>query len=697
MRFYSKFIPLKKLPIILQDEISECGIACINMIANYYGHDIDLAALRTLHRPSLKGTSLLDLIKLCELLDLRAKVLRIELSDLKKIQCPAILYWDLNHFVVLKKIKKNKFIIHDPAIGLQSCSYQKFSESFTGIVIEVQKTNNFKSLKNKTHISFLSILKNIYGIGSTLVLLFGFSIIIEFLGLVSPMFAQYITDYGIENKDFNNILILASAFAALALIQMIVEFIRSKFILQIKNNLTEQFSSNTFLHILKLPLEFFEKRHKGDIQTRFNAIEYLQNKLSIDFINTFLDSLLVIFTFTVMFMYNKLLTFVVTISSLFYITITFLSYKYSKRYTEEALSAQSNSATSFLETLQSMLPVKAFGKENCRFNLWHNQYLQYLNCDFKLSKINITCSTLINFLQNFDYIILLCISSLLIIKNSFSIGMLIAFLAYRNLLTNKIKALLQNIFDYKIISIHLSRLKDILFHEPEEIHAKNNNLENFEYLSLNNISFTYEKKSIIENFNLLIRKGEKIVITGPSGCGKTTLLKIMMGLLQPRNGSILINTTELSQFGIKNYRNNIASVMQEDTLMRGSVLENISFFDNKIDMEKILLATRMACIHEEIMNMPMGYDTLVGDMGSVFSGGQKQRILLARALYRQPKILFLDEATSHLDTKNEQTINQELKTLSITQIIVAHRKETIKLADRVVNLENYITQIKEKV
>lgn len=675
--------------MILQDEISECALACINMISNYLGHNIDLYTLRNLHNPSLHGTTLLDLIKLCEILNLRTKVLRLEPDELHKIKLPAILHWDLNHFVVLKTIKKNKFIIHDPAIGIRTCSLKKISESFTGIAVKIQKNDNFNALKNTNKISFFSLSKHIYGIGNALFLILFFSLIIEFLGIINPMFVQYVTDYGIKSKDINNILVVASGFTALAFIQIITEYIRSKFVLNIKNSLIEQFSAKTFLHILNLPLNFFEKRHKGDIQSRFNSIWHIQNKLSIDFINAFLDSILIIFTFVVMFLYSKLLTIIIATSSFIFLAITAISYKYSKKHTEEALSLQALSSSTFLETLQAMLPIKSFGKEKSRFNLWHNQYLQYMNSEIKISKLNIICSILSKSLQNLEYIVILCIGAILIINNTFSIGMLIAYLAYRVLLTNKLHSLLHNIFDYKIIAIHLSRLRDILFQEAEEI-TQNNIQQIFDVIQLENISFKYDEKFIIKDLSFSVSRGEKIVITGASGCGKTTLLKIMMGLLKPSKGHVHINQIQLLKFGIKNFRNNIASVMQEDTLMRGSLLQNITFFDENINMEQVLAAAKMAHIHEEIIDMPMGYETLVGDMGCLFSGGQKQRILLARALYRKPQILFLDEATSHLDIENERKINQELKKLEITQIVIAHRKETIDMADRVFRLHNNI-------
>ena len=245
--------------------------------------------------------------------------------------------------------------------------------------------------------------------------------------------------------------------------------------------------------------------------------------------------------------------------------------------------------------------------------------------------------------------------------------------------------------EYKLISIQLSRLSDLLFQEPELINTGTGNEKQMSgAITLKDISFKYNPTDdhLLHKINLVIKPAEKVAIIGPSGCGKSTLMKLMMGLLQQTEGEIYIDGLRIQDFGLKNYRELTASVMQEDSLLTGSIMENIAFFDEQIDLDRVYHSAKLACIHEAITQFQMGYETLVGDMGSTLSGGQKQRILLARALYKRPKILFLDEATSHLDSENELSINNSLKSLAITQIIIAHRKETIQMADRVIDLKN---------
>lgn len=469
---------------------------------------------------------------------------------------------------------------------------------------------------------------------------------------------------------------------------------RGNMVIYLTNNLTEQFSSNVVKHILKLPLNFFEARHKGDIQSRFQSIDHIQKKLSTDFINTVLDGVMIIINLFVMMIYSSMLTMIVVLSLCIYFSIRYFSYRFLKNHTESSILQHAKASSIFLETMQGILPIKTFSKEKIRFNTWRNSYINALNEDIKISRVELYYNVANQFLFNFEYIIVICVGASLVLSNKFSIGMLMAFLTYRNLLVSKSSSFIKNIFDYKLISIQLNRLSDILFQQPEKIEKEEPRLpaakaEVMGALTLCNISFKYNpaEKYILKNLNLKINAGEKVAIVGSSGCGKSTLVKVLMGLLNRTEGEIYIDDVLIDDFGLKNYRDITASVMQDDALLSGSILDNISFFDENLDVEHVYEVAKLSFIHEIIKRLPMGYETRVGEMGSMLSGGQKQRILLARALYRKPKILFLDEATSHLDGENEKNINTSLQALNITQVIIAHRKETINMADRIIDLE----------
>lgn len=680
-----------RLPLILQNEIAECGHACIAMVSNYLGHRIDIHSLAAIRKPSQRGVRLPEMMDFLDDLGLKNRALKVPLQELQFVKCPAILHWNMNHFVVLKAVSKNKITIHDPALGLRTCTMEEVSQAFTGVLLEVEKAENFTKITKKEKLTLVDLGKTVQGIQPFIVLLLLLSLSIEVLSLLNPLFMQYVTDDVLASNAVNNLYMIASGFFLLLLVQSFIEYIRANMVVYLTNNLTEQFSSNVVRHILKLPLEFFEKRQKGDIQSKFQSIAIIQQKISTDFVNTVLDGLLIILNIAVMLIYSPLLTGIVMISLVVYLLLRYLSWQVLQRESLASIYQQAKANSLFLETLQGIIPIKSFLKENTRFHVWRNAFISALNADIKIAKWHVfyrVCNTLI---FQIEQIVVICIGAMLVLSNRFSIGMLIAFLSYRLLLVNKASSFIQNIFDYKLIAIQLERLKDILVQKQETIGSGSGQITaGNAALSLRNLAFKYhpQEPCVFENINLDILAGEKLVIVGTSGCGKSTLLKVMMGLLEKSDGEIYINNKPLQHFGLKNYRALTASVMQDDCLLTGSIINNITFFDEHPDLERVSAVAEIACIHDIILQLPMGYESLVGELGSTLSGGQKQRILLARALYKQPKILFLDEATSHLDMENEKRINQALKALDITQVIIAHRQETIAMADRVVHLQD---------
>ncbi|STX52320.1 ABC transporter [Legionella busanensis] len=678
-----------KLPIIFQNEIAECGHACVVMISNYWGHDLNLSSIRNISRPSIKGINMFDLTHVLQSLNFKTRAIRIDLEDLKFIRCPAILHWNMNHFVVLKEVKKNHVIIHDPAIGIRHCTFSEVSKFFTGIVLEAEKGVNFQKVIANNKLTLLHFMKMIAGINKFIIFLILLSLTIEVLALINPLLLQYVMDNVINTNNLNNLYIIVCAFLIFVLLQSIIEYSRSYSVNYLTTYLTEQFSANLIKHLLKLPLDFFFHRYKGDIQAKFQTIDQVQRKISTEFINTILDGLMVIINLVVMVIYSLKLTLITCCSLLLYLIIRYLSYQSLKNQTENSVVQHAKAASIFLETLQGIMPIKTFAKEHVRFNIWYNNYIQALNADIIISRLNTFYNIINQLLFQIDHIVIICAGIMLTLENRFSTGMLVAFLAYRLLLINKASSFIRYAFDYKLITIQLNRLGDLIFQQPEVVAEGAGRYELMQgRLEIRNINFRYHISDpyILKNISLTVNVGEKIAIIGPSGCGKSTLLKVMMGLLVPEGGEIYLDDINLKHFGLKNYRQLTASVMQEDCLLTGSILENITFFNDEIDINYVYEVAKLACIHEAILKLPMQYETQVGEMGSIFSGGQKQRILLARALYKRPRILFLDEATSHLDARNELAINQSLKALEITQIIIAHRQETIAMADRVVDL-----------
>ncbi|WP_278369022.1 peptidase domain-containing ABC transporter, partial [Pseudoalteromonas lipolytica] len=363
--------------------------------------------------------------------------------------------------------------------------------------------------------------------------------------------------------------------------------------------------------------------------------------------------------------------------------------------TEEMIQNSAKEQSNFLENIRGMQTIKLFGNESQRQGLWQNRYAEVINSEIHLGRLNISFDSFNKLLFGLENVLVIYFAALLVMSNSLSVGMVLAFIAYKNQLTSRFANLIEQIIQFKMMRLHLDRIADIALtkqeanRDGEMAYTGDDENKVKGQLILENICFSYSEAQtpILTNVNLTLNAGDSIAITGPSGAGKTTLMKIMLGLLQPTSGKVLLDGKDITQLGLKNYRKQIAAVMQDDTLLAGSIADNISFFDPQPNYLKIEQCARHAAIHGDITKMTMGYNSLVGDMGSNLSGGQLQRLLLARALYQSPCVLFLDEATSHLDKQNEAKISEQIKHLEMTRIMIAHRKETIKMVDTVYELQ----------
>jgi len=593
--------------------------------------------------------------------------------------------------VVLKKVRGNTVIIHDPAIGVVKYKMSEVSKHFTGVAMELTPAVDFAKKKNRTRLFLSDLWKTVTGLKLPLVQIILVSLALEAFELISPLFMRFVIDDVIVTKDFPLLYILAIGLGLLTVIQYVTGYVRSWIVLFLSNVLNIQLVANLVRHLFKLPIDFFQKRHMGDIVSRFGSMGAIQTKISTDFVEGIVDGLMVIATLIMMLVYSYLLTAIVFAALTLYIIIRTLLYPTMRRLGQESLVASAKENSIFMESIRAILPLKIFGKESQRENIWQNCYADKLNTNIRIAKLGLVYKFLNQIIFGAEYVIILVLGATLVMKGGFTIGMLMAYFSYRQQFVGKAISMVDKVFDYQMISLDLERVADIALADPEPETVGDTAVPRAIQgnVSVKNLAFRYSEQDpyVFKNINFEIKAGEAVAIIGASGCGKTTLLKILMRLLDPSLGGVFVDGIDARRMGLHNYRSQIAAVMQEDALLSGSIADNICFFDAKPDFDRIYACAEISAIHDDIMQMPMSYQSLVGDMGTTLSGGQKQRVLLARALYSQPKILFLDEATSHLDSNNETIINQHVKQIGITRIIIAHRKETVSIADRVIDLE----------
>ena len=685
-----QFSPHKSLPIITQTEAAECGLACLAMISGYYGHQIDLLSLRQKFNISIGGMTLQDIMQFAGSLDLTSRPLKVELCDLEYLQTPCILHWDLNHFVVLKSANSKSIVIHDPVCGEIKMAISKASDHFTGIALELKPTNKFEKKKQLPQLKLSDFLTNTIGLKKSLTLIFTLSLLLQIFILASPYYMQLVVDDVILTGDTSLLTVLAIGFSLVLLFEIGTNSLRSLTILHFGNMLNIQLGANLFHHLIRLPMQYFEKRHIGDVVSRFGSLQQIRQLLTTGITESIIDGMMAVITFILIFFYSPKLALVVLFITSIYSFIRFITYRPIHNITNQEISSKAIENSNFMETVRGIQTIKLFGTEPKREGLWQNYHADTINKSIQLGNFKIGFSALNRLIFGFGNIVIIYLAANLVVNGGFSTGMLFAFMAYKNQFVTKITSLIDKLIEFKMLSLHFERLADIALTEEE---VQNENLSNFAIqgkITINNISYRYSDTTpnVINSLSFQITPGESVAITGPSGCGKSTLMKIMLGLNTPQEGDVLIDDIKLNQIGNFQYRKQIAAVMQNDELLSGSIADNIAFFDSPIDMERVVYCAKQASVHNDIKAMPMGYNSLVGDMGSSLSGGQKQRVILARALYKKPRILFMDEATSHLDVGLESDINNAIKKMNITRVIIAHRKETIASADREICLKN---------
>ena len=681
---------MAKLPIILQTEAAECGLACLAMISWYHGHKIDLNTLRRRYPVSLRGASLRALTQIASHLKLVSRALKFELDSIGELKLPVVLHWDLNHFVVLKEVTSKRIVVHDPARGVQQMPLAEASKHITGVALELMPNEGFAQKDERKRLPFSEFWSHSVGASHALGQVLALSLLLEVLVIASPLYTQIAMDQVIGIGDVDLLTVLAIGFIIVALIQVGATVLRSSIVLILQNSLNYQIAARLFYHLLRLPMAFFEKRHIGDVLSRFSSIEPIRNLIAEGMVTGCIDGVMAVATLIMIFVYSVRLGLIVVTAFLFYTVARLALFRVFWERNDAAIRAKAKQDSTFIESLRAIQSVKLFNHENQQQGHWLNRYADYINANVRLGRLRIGYKAINDGLFTLENIISIYFAVHLVLDNALTVGMVFAFLSYKHNFTDKAGLLVEKLVEYRIIGLHLERLADIAL-TPMESNLAGALVYEREFrgkIELRDIGFRYSDTEplILMNINLVIEAGRYITIMGPSGCGKTTLFKIMLGLLEPTSGEILIDDLPLRVIGHRQYREHIGAVMQDDHMLSGSIADNICFFDTSFDQQRMLQSAQLACIHDEIMRMPMAYNTLIGDMGNTLSGGQKQRVLLARALYRRPSILFIDEGTANLDIETARTINKNLSRLPMTRISIAHRPEMMSGADSVLVL-----------
>jgi ABC-type bacteriocin/lantibiotic exporter with double-glycine peptidase domain len=684
----------RRVPVMLQMSAVECGAACVAMILSYHGRETSISELREGCAVGRDGVTAQAMAKVARECGLRAKGYSVELPDFKFIPLPAVAHWEFNHFVVVERWSPKRVEIVDPATGRRTLTAEEFSAGFTGVVLTFEPGAQFARRRTANRISklgFLGYMMQTPGIYGLLLQILLMSLLLQLLGLALPIFTKVLVDQVLPFQMHNVMTILGLGMVMWVLTQTVAGYLRATLLVYMQARLDSQLMLDFFEHLLTLPFRFFQQRTGGDLLMRLGSNMVLREALTSQTMSGILDGSLVVFYLIVLLAWMPAFGLLVLGIGSLQVALVLATTQRMHRLMESDLRAQVESQSYLIEALTGIATLKAAGAEERVLDHWSNLFFNQLNISLQRSHLSIIIDTAMGTLRVFSPLVLLWFGALRVLDGTMSLGTMLAINALAAAFLMPLSSLVSNGQRLQIVGAHLDRIRDVLEAEPEQdTSALEKTLQLGGRIELKHVSFSYDTGAplVLNNISLMIEPGQKIALVGRTGSGKSTLAMLLLGLYKPIAGEILYDGVPLEKLNYRMLRSKFGVVLQESFLFSGSIRQNIAFNDPALTLEQVMQAARVAAIHDEIMQMPMGYETLIAEGGTALSGGQRQRLSIARALAHTPSILLLDEATSHLDVMTENLVDQNLSSLSSTRIVMAHRLSTIRNADQILVLEH---------
>lgn len=678
----------RRVPVILQQERAECGLCCLMMIAGHFGKHPDQSVLRDRFLRSGHGTTVQELLAMAGALQLVARPVRLGISEVRTLQLPAIVHWRMNHFVVLVRARRNKFLVHDPALGKRTVSGPEFHECFTGVAIEVgrQRVFTVSDDRQKPRLTrFVTSFANLYRYLAVMCVLL---LVSQILALVPSVATQILIDEVVSGQDRAWLYRALAGLAVVMLVTAVLDSLRGWISLYTGIRLAVDSTVCVIDHLFRLPVSFVQRRHLGDLVSKLDSLGPIRLALTDHGIAAVVQVAVMTTTLVIMYLYSPALTAVSVVGLAMSTFLVLLLLPRERALGERFLVHSASQNTSLMESLKSFETIASLAIRQARRLHWQNNFMRASEARVAQGKMAILRTALGGVINAAEQVAFLAIGIAGILEKEISLGVMFAFVVLRARFGAAAVVLLDLAQRFAMLKVHVRRLSDIaLTSTVPDSPAGAVSRDVRGRVSAHQLKFGYEPaKPVIRGFSCNIVPGSNVVITGPSGCGKTTLLKILSGQLSPDGGQVLVDGICCSLWDRDVLRSQVAIVLQNDRIFNGTVAENISAFSPSPDLARVREAAIIAGIWEDIQALPMRLETYTGDSAPGLSGGQVQRLTMARALYRHPKILFLDEATSHLDIDTEKTILRNIARLNITIISVAHRPEAIAMAQQVISL-----------
>lgn len=679
----------RKVPLVLQSEAAECGLACLAMCMATHGRQVTLASLRNRHPASARGMTLAEMTDLAQAEGMELLAFEVAPEGLEEMRLPAILHWEANHYVVLVSMKAGRrVVLNDPAIGVRTLSWSDFCNGYSGIAAEVLPAAHFQKVKEKSRVSLWSLLATVPNYQSLVTKLFLLALMLEVSVLLAPLYLQNVVDQVLPTRDAKLLFTLAASFCGIALIRVAATLSRSWTSMALTGYMTAGMKGAVFSHALRLPVAWFDKRGVGTVLSRFNSLNRVRDIAGNDIVLASIDLVLALLMLAVMFLYAPGLALVSSVVALALVAVSVAVQAPYSRAVNESIAADAQEAGVLIESISGAAAVKFFGTENFQRRSYLSAVLRSSNRMLDLHRLGILLRTSQGALTALEEIVIVSLAGYMVMSGELSLGTMFGFYAYKQIFSVKLTALVTAFMNVRELKLHAENVGDVTFAQPEEPVSQPLQTDGQPSLSFENIDFAYEgaEDYLLRNFSLRVEPGEIVGVTGASGGGKSTLVKILLGALKPRAGVVRIAGVNVTDKPPGLYRPLLSVVMQADSLFTGTLLQNITMFEERPDLARARQAVLDAQFEHDVAQFPMGLNSTISGINPTLSGGQRQRLLLARAFYKNAPILVLDEATSALDVAREIKVAEAIRRKGLTTLIVAHREETLRRCDRVVTL-----------
>jgi HlyB family type I secretion system ABC transporter len=684
----------RRVPLIIQMTELECGAACLAMILNFHGRKTRVSECREYLGAGTDGVKADLIAKEARRFGLRVRAYSVSLNDFKYVPLPAVAHWNFNHFVVVERWSPKRVAIVNPALGRRRLTPAEFDEGFTGVVLTFEPGVQFQK-RGATGKSMgrqiVAGLLRTPGTPMILLQILGASVVLQVLGLTMPLFTKVIVDQVLPHQMTDIMAILALGMLVLVLTQMAATYLRSALLMRLKAHLDPQMMLNFLEHVFTLPYQFFQTRASGDLLMRLTSNSNIREVITIQTASIALDGLLVIGYLGILLAIQPMFGLIALVLGIVQILLLLVVTPRMREMIGRDLAAQADYESYTVEALSGIATLKASGTEDRALDRWSNLYFKELGISLQRDHLTVLLEAAQTMLRTLSPLVLLWVGAMFVLNGQMSLGTMLAINVLAVSFLTPLASLVRSGQILPMVAAYLERIADVLEAEPEQDLGSVRDAPRLSgRIELRNIDFRYSLNSpmVLQDISMTVEPGQKVALVGPTGSGKSTLAKLCMGLYPPSNGEVLYDDMPLQSLRYQSLRSQLGVVMQDPSLFSGSIRQNIAFNDPGMSLEAVVQVAQLAAIHDEILQMPMGYETAVGEGGTRLSGGQIQRIALARALAHQPIVLVLDEATSHLDALTERLVDQNLSQLSCTRIVIAHRLSTIRNADMIYVLED---------